>query len=287
MGGIDDTAETALTAADAEEAFPLSAEAGWNQTVADWRFMLGHGRGWGVREASGRWVGSAIALPLGPDLSWLSMVLVAKDRRREGIGTRLLRRAIDAVRATGAVAGLDATELGRPVYLPLGFRDLYPTSRWLLEAAPRSGPPEGLVIRALRPRDLPALAAFDAPRSGMRRAAALEYLSMSAPGRAFVAESGGAMVGYALGRPGRLAGQIGPIVADDEATALALLQHGLAAAETPIVIDAPDAHQALQAWLRGQGAVRQRGFMRMALGDAGDALADPGRIFALAGPELG
>ena len=30
-----------------EAVWPLSVEAGWNQNVADWRFMLGAGRGFG------------------------------------------------------------------------------------------------------------------------------------------------------------------------------------------------------------------------------------------------
>ena len=61
------------------------------------------------------------------------MVLVTKDRRRGGVGTGLLKRCIEEVRAAGAVAGLDATEQGRPIYLPLGFHDLYKISRWHLD----------------------------------------------------------------------------------------------------------------------------------------------------------
>jgi GNAT superfamily N-acetyltransferase len=289
MGDIEGgLAEQALTAADAEAVFPLSIEAGWNQTVADWRFMLAHGQGLGVRETSGHWIGSAIALPLGHRLSWLCMVLVAGDRRRLGIGTRLLRRCIDAVRAAGGVPGLDATELGRPVYLPLGFKDLYPISRWFLDGSVRvEEPPARVTVRALELRDLAALAAFDELRSGMARGSVLQYLSASAPDRALVAEADRALIGYALGRPGRIASQIGPIVADDETAALALIQRSLAAAGGPAIVDAPDMHQALRRRLQAQGAVRQRGFVRMVLGDPDASLADPSRIFALAGPELG
>ena len=38
-------------AAESEAVWPLSIEAGWNQNVADWRFMLGAGRGFGLRNA--------------------------------------------------------------------------------------------------------------------------------------------------------------------------------------------------------------------------------------------
>jgi GNAT superfamily N-acetyltransferase len=280
--------EEPLRPADAEAALPLSAEAGWNQTAEDWRFMLGEGRGIGVRDGAGRWVGSALALPLGVELSWIGMVLVAKHARRRGIGTRLLRRAIDEVRDAGRIAGLDATELGRPVYLPLGFRDLYAVSRLRIETpVPAAPTPAGCTIRPLTPADLPALAAFDAPRSGMRRSHVLAYLFGEAREHALVAESGGRIVAFVLGRPGRIAFQVGPVVADDEAIAMALVSAALTHLEGPAMIDLPDAHSTLRASLERAGAVRQRGFSRMTLGAPPPGLAEPSRIFALAGPELG
>ena len=42
-----------LTPDDAESLCPLSIEAGWNQVAADWRLMLGLGRGFGVRGETG------------------------------------------------------------------------------------------------------------------------------------------------------------------------------------------------------------------------------------------
>lgn len=277
----------ALTPADAEAVLPLSVEAGWNQTVADWRFMLGAGQGFGLRDGFGRWVGSAIALPLGPALSWLCMVLVARDHRRRGIGTRLLRSAIAAGRARGAPAGLDATAAGRTVYLPLGFSDLYPISRWRFERGGTPAPaPAGCSVRRLSADRLPAVIAFDEPRSGMGRGHVLGYLFASAPELAYVAELDGGVVGYALMRPGRTATQIGPVVADESEVALSLVTHGAAAAETGVLLDGPDRHRGLAAWLRARGAVRERGFVRMILGED-PALADASHLYALAGAELG
>jgi GNAT superfamily N-acetyltransferase len=280
--------EEPLRPADAEGALPLSAEAGWNQTAADWAFMLREGRGIGVRDGAGRWVGSALALPLGARLSWISMVLVARDARRRGIGTRLLRRAVDSVCDEGRVAGLDATELGRPVYLPLGFRDLYTISRLRLDApAPSEPAPAGCTIRPLVAADLPGIVAFDRPRSGMQRSDVLAYLRQQAAEAAFVAEAEAGIAGYALGRPGRIAFQIGPVLADREDVAIALVNQALARLDGPAMIDVPDAHADLRASLDRAGAVRERGFTRMTLGPPPPGLAEPSRIFALAGPELG
>lgn len=268
--------------ADAHAALALSEEAGWNQTADDWRFMLGEGRALGVYEPGRGWVASSLVLPLGRGLSWISMVLVARERRRRGLGTMLLERCIAAVRAEGAVPGLDATELGRPVYLPLGFEDLYPISRWILERIPAVPPPAGCTLRPLAAADMRGVIAYDEARSRMRRGHILHYLRERAP--ALIAERHGAIAGYAMGRPGRTAAQVGPVVADDGEVALALAGR-MAESGGPTMLDVPDAHTGLSAWLQQHGAVRQRGYTRMTLGRF-PGIAAAGSVYALAGPEL-
>ena len=285
-GGNGRAVERVLGPEQAESLVTLSAEAGWNQVAADWRFMLVEGNGVGMADAGGIWIASALALPLAPRLSWLSMVLTTKAWRGRGIGTRLLRRCIDAVRARGAAAGLDATELGRPVYLPLGFRDVYTLRRWHLETAPKAAaPPAGIRVRRIAASDLHALAAYDAPRSAMQRGAILAHLQGRAPYLAFVAEAQDEMVGFVLGREGRIAHHIGPIVAESEEIALALAAQASIAASPPFVIDAPERHSGMRRWLEASGAVTPRGFTRMVLGEAPGLDANE-CIFAIAGPEL-
>ncbi len=273
----------------AEVVWPLSIEAGWNQNVADWRFMLGAGRGFGCTGPDGTWQASALVLPLGQNLAWISMVLVTKDSRRGGLGTGLLKRCIDEVRAADAVAGLDATEQGRPIYLALGFQDLYAISRWHLDEVKGGAvaPPAGITVRPCAIADLPRLATYDRPLSGMERPTILAHLATRQPGLAFVAEgASGRIAGFVLGREGRFATSIGPVVADNEATALALISRATCAAAPPFIIDTPDAHLRVRAWLEGQGATSPRAYVRMTLGEA-KGLSDPGHVFALAGPELG
>jgi GNAT superfamily N-acetyltransferase len=270
---------------DAEAARALSDQAGWNQTVKDWRFMLAHGRAIGLQEPGGRWIGTSLIMPLGPGLSWISMVLIDRDRRRRGLGTMLLKRCIEAVRASGAIPGLDATELGRPVYLPQGFEDLYALSRWRLDSiAGAEPPPVGCTIRRMKPADLGAVIAYDETRSRMRRAHILRYLFDSVPDDACLAEADGRLVGYALGRPGRRAAQIGPVVAESTDVALSLISR-MSVLGPPVILDVPDAHRTISDWLQRQGAVRERGFVRMTLGRF-PGLQDPSQVCALAGPEL-
>jgi len=277
-----------ISPAEAEAVWPLSIEAGWNQNVADWRFMLGAGHGFGLKNESGVWEASSLVLPLGRNLAWISMVLVTAARRRSGLGTALLRHCIEEVRANDGVAGLDATEQGRPIYLPLGFRDLYKISRWHLDPAKDPvAPPAGLSIRPFVLTDLPKLAAYDRPRSGMERPSLLAHLATRQPGLAWIAETpSGKLMGFSLGREGRGAHSIGPVIADTEAVALALMSKATVSAKGSFIVDVPDAHGEIRIWLEKQGAVSPRAYMRMTLGMA-KKLDDPSHVFALAGPELG
>ncbi len=284
MAGIDAPLIAPIAADQFEAVWPLSIEAGWNQNIADWRFMLGAGRAFGCRGVDGKWQASSLVLPLGDKLAWISMVLVTKALRRAGVGTSLLRRCIAEVQESGAVAGLDATEQGRPIYLPMGFHDLYRISRWHFAGAKPE--PSTVAVRPLTAADLPAVIAYDCAMSGMERPALLRHLANRQPDAAWISEAEGRLNGFVLGREGRTASSIGPVVAGDETTGLALLAQAAASRPGPFIVDVPDAHAEIRKWLERQGATTPRGYMRMTLGIA-PGLHDPGHLFALAGPELG
>jgi len=273
---------------DADGVAPLSVEAGWNQIGADWRLMIEVGSAFGIKDGAGRWIATALALPLGSQISWVSMVLVAKAERRRGHGARLLRRCFDAIEATGAAMGLDATEFGRPVYLPLGFRDVYAVSRWSIQSAIETAlaPPPGLAIRPARAHDLERIAEFDRRCSGLERRVILENLQARAPQLAHVAErADGSVAGYSLGRDGHRAPHVGPVVAETQAIGLALVSRALASVGGPAILDVPNQQGEIGQWLQSQGGSVQRGFMRMLRGSA-PAVEDGSRIMAIAGPEL-
>jgi ribosomal protein S18 acetylase RimI-like enzyme len=277
-----------LNADDADAVWPLSVEAGWNQVPADWRLMIAAGSAFGLQDAAGRWIASALALPLGPQVSWISMVLVTQAERRRGHGTRLLRHCIASIEATGSVMGLDATEFGRPVYLPLGFRDVYAISRWSVPHVPGMpvAPPSGIAIRPAGPQDLERIADHDSRCSGFERRAIVAELLARAPHVAFVAERGdGGLAGFGLGRDGHRATHVGPVMAEDPGIGLALASRALAGVRGPAILDVPDRQEHIRRWLQSHGATAPRSFMRMLRGSA-PAVEDGSRIMAIAGPEL-
>ena len=67
--------------------------------------------------------------------------------------------------------------------------------------------------------------------------------------------------------------------------AQALVSRALAAFRGTIIMDVPDHQDRFQAWLSSAGFVPVRPFTRMLR--SAHALGEPGRAFAVAGPELG
>src|SRR6185436_19682696 len=97
---------------------------------------------------------------------------------------------------------------------------------------------------------------------------------------------------FVLGRDGREACQVGPLVARDESTAPRLLNAALLGLRPPIYVDIADHAPALQAWAQAAGFAFQRPFTRMVHGanggsDPGPAPGEAGLVFCPAGPELG
>jgi len=267
----------------------LSTEAGWNQSEADWRLMLRLGRGLAVSTMDGRLVATAIMLPYERRFAWISMVLVTERFRRRGLATRLMRHAIDELVADGYVPLLDATPAGREVYQRLGFEDCWSMARLACAAvrapdAPAVGP--GLRVRALAPDDWASVLEFDRTAFGADRAEVLRDLAARVPHAVLVAERGDRICGASFARDGRLATQVGPVVAMDDAAACILLTAALTAIAGPAFVDVPDRHATIGAWLRGLGFALQRPLTRMALG-RNRAFDDSSRLYAVAGPELG
>ena len=248
-----------LTEAELADANALVAGAGWNQTVDDWRVFLSQGKVFGVRDC-GRVIATAAALPYGGRFGWISMVLVDKDYQRRGIATDLLWRCIDDLTAAGLVAVLDATPAGREVYRALGFRDSWSFQRLAATQVKRVAvqPSPGLTVRAIDDAIWPQLCALDAAAFGADRTELLSNLRRRLPQAALVAEKNGAIAGFLLGRDGRVATQLGPLIAEDDDFARALLAQALNAVSGKLFIDVVDAKESIRAFLTAQGFAPQR-----------------------------
>jgi len=262
----------------------LSRSANWNQNEADWRLMLEIGHGWGVFAPDGRLVASTVVLPYGARFAWVSMVLVLPEQRRKGYATRLLRVALDDLRRRRLTPILDATPAGREVYLQEGFRDTWGFSRLRSTSSAPGEAASG--VRSLAAADWPSLLALDVPAFGASRERLLRALAARLPAVALVAERAGRIVGFLLGRDGREARQLGPLVAEDGKAARALFAAALGRVAPPLYVDIVDRAPELRQWLEARGFVFQRPFTRMVHGTH-SAPGDRRTLFLVAGPELG
>lgn len=279
----------ALDDADLRDAEALVRECGWNQVAADWSLFLRAGAAFKVPLADGGLAATAAILPYAPRFGWISMVLVSQAQRRQGLATALLERCIATLRERGLVPVLDATPAGREVYRQMGFVDGWAITRWRRTAsAPAIDRPiaAGVRVRPLQDADWPRLLAIDAEVFGSDRGTLLRALAARSSAFACVAERGGVPAGYLLGRDGRIATQVGPVVADDVQVAQALLAYALPRIDGPVLVDALDQHTAIAARLAAEGFAVERGYTRMTLG-ADRPFGDAHRTFAIAGPELG
>ena len=92
--------------------------------------------------------------------------------------------------------------------------------------------------------------------------------------------------GFVLARPGRIATQIGPIVAANEDAAAVLLDAVLGCISGPVFLDLIDGRDILTRCLRQRGFTIQRPFLRMS-SNRRATFGDTAHLFVVAGPEFG
>lgn len=281
MGSIDVWQFSRIAEDRIAECVALSAEAGWNQTIEDWALFLRHGTVLGLPGSRGATIATGAVLPYPDVFAWISMVLVTASRRRERIGTSILEACCAEVAQRGLLAMLDATPSGEAVYRPLGFEGIFGLARWQGVTECRVIPPGG--IRPMTAHDIPAVTAIDAAAFGARRNFLVESLFTRMPKLGFVTENN---TSFVLARPGRIATQIGPIVAVNEDAAAALLDAALGSISGPIILDLIDGRDVLTRRLRQHGFTIQRPFLRMSL-NRRSVFGDATQLFAVAGPEFG
>jgi GNAT superfamily N-acetyltransferase len=264
----------------------LSAEAGWNQTPDDWAMFLRHGTVFGLVDA-GVPAASGAILPYPRDFAWISLVLVTAKRRRERIGTRILETCCAAIARRDLVAMLDATPAGERVYRPLGFEPMFGLKRWQSLGVGSDGVGTAKLPTGIRPMtadDMAAAVTLDAAAFGVERQFLLDDLFGRERALAFVTEKD--VRGFVLARPGRLATQIGPLIAADENVAAALLSAALDSIRGPLFLDLADHWSGLARLLQQHGFTEQRPFLRMGMRRHAP-FGDPARTFVIAGPEFG
>lgn len=271
-----------LTKKDAVGGHRLSTQAGWNQTVHDWRLMIELGQGIGFVDPDDTLIATAVLVPYRSDIDWVSMVLVDERWRGQGVGRRLTQLVVELT--TRPVLGLDATEFGEGIYRRLGFGLAERITRFQRNAGDRD-----FAWAESTQIEVPTEESFrDCLNSFIRDSepVRVDLLCELDPGRngRFCMVRGERTVAIAIVRQGRTASQIGPLLATDASSATTLLRSIVSKHPDRLVIDVFDENDAFAGQLPGLGFEPVRHFKRMFRGGL------PRRQnteYAVTGPEFG
>lgn len=274
-----------MKAEDIAEGLKLCRIAKWNQLETDWQLFLQLSpQTCLVACHDGQVVGTVTTIHYKHLFSWIGMVLVHPNYRRQGIGMHLLKQSLQVLNLRQTVK-LDATPTGREVYLKLGFEDEFQLSRMYL--LPKESKFTKTRVRPILKKDLPSVVDLDHKIFGADRSALLERMYENAPQFGLLLEEENQIKGFIMGRRGHDFNHLGPIIAQDNESAKELLKASLQTAQGhPLIVDVMHNEPEWIAWLLEMGFKEQRQFVRMFRGKNHFPGARE-KQFAIIGPEFG
>jgi GNAT superfamily N-acetyltransferase len=269
-----------LTLDDAPGLAAIAVERRWRPHLEAWRIALTLGTGFAVELDEGL-AAAAVLMRYGDRAAVLS-VLTSPRYTGQGLGRRVAEAALG--HAGRAVVEMHAPPGGVAFAARLGFRPVGSSTRYVGRPVSVLRPDGAASLRPVSGSDFPAVVAIDEVAWGALRRPLIEALFPFAV-RACLAVAGGRTVGYgvAWGDADELA--VGPIVAEEDATAAAMVAWLVGAGDREVRVDVPDertgsASAALAAGLAPRGRIT-----RLVLGAAPGGRRD--RLHALAAPWAG
>ncbi len=277
-----------MTVADLPFGMRLKAANGWNQTEADWRRYLDlQPDGCFVAMLDREPVGTLTSCVFGP-VAWIAMVLVDSEHRGRGVGTALMRQALEFLEQQGvSSARLDATPLGQPLYEKLGFVAEYTLHRYegiLPPAEPKQGT-VSLSVEPLASAYVPEMLRIDRAVTHTDRRKLVLRLASEFPETMRILRGANATLGFCGARPGARALQIGPCLATGAAGRPLLEDVRQHYGCKQVFIDIPDDNEPAVRWALETGLIEQRPLLRMCRGRALDECV--AELWASSGPEMG
>jgi GNAT superfamily N-acetyltransferase len=210
----------------------LSKRAGWNQTEKDLEILIQmakHSYYLAKIKTNEKNIplGSGALVNLGENISWISMILVHAEVRRQGIAACLLYHCLQKARTKGKsrIVGLDATPGGKKLYDLLGFEKSFSIRRCKVPVHISYPNSPGISLEPFFRYD--SISDFLYQRGFKGRDNVFRSLLKVSKGGCFIARSKKAVAGLVMSRPGALKPYVGPLIADNEEVAAMLLGKAL------------------------------------------------------------
>lgn len=275
---------------DIEFAYETTKIEGWNYAKKDIQRMLSYNPlGCFIAEISGKQVGHVFSVNYGR-LGWVGLLIVRAECRRKGVGTLLMKKAIDHLLGSGVeTVRLEAVPSIAPLYQKLGFADEYDSLRF-------SGINKKIAsvtssnVRLMKKETIKQIANLDAEYFGANRIKVLSSLYHDHPKLCFVSYAGSKLVGYIMCRKAEKGYRVGPWVCNPENSQAAreLLTKFMKTIGRNVrfYVGVPAVNKIAVEILQGLGFGQYSKSIRMYFGEKLETERVSG-VFAIGGPEKG
>lgn len=268
---------------DLPAALKLTQAVQWSHRLEDWQFHSRLGRGWAVCDDQNTLLGTATWWSYGEHFGSVGLVVVDGSQQGKGIGRRLMDTIIDDAGARSLQ--LVATQAGLKLYQQCGFREVgLIEQRQGTLSSPVEPPSTNAMLREATVDDLQTLRTLDAAALGAPRHELIQHLA--SVGSGFVATVDGHPAGFAIMRQAGRGTLIGPVVANTESLAIALVAKALNSSTGFVRIDIPSSAEQLARWLDTVGLAKVDTATVMRRGDAPQTNTDM-RTFAVVSQAFG
>ena len=231
-----------MTLRDLERVLDWAAAEGWNPGLDDAEaFFAADPDGFFLAEDNGAPVAAISVVNHSEEFAFLGLYICQPSHRGRGIGYALWQHAME--HAGHRTVGLDGVPDQQRNYVRSGFVHAGATTRY-------SGRIPGVAhdhIREATAADIPGLVEVEARTAGWRKQSYLSAWFKNTPQRkTYILEKKGRFEGMATVRACRSGAKIGPLIAESESAARALMRHASAAFDDTLIIDVPSASGVLQ-----------------------------------------
>jgi ribosomal protein S18 acetylase RimI-like enzyme len=273
-----------LEKSDIDFALSQTSREGWDTTRETFEVHLAH-------DPEGCFLASVGGEPAGMvtttryrKTGWVGELIVSPEHRRSGIGTALMKQALECLERNGARAiRLEGDPPGIPLYQRLGFVHEYESPRFRLERTPGIRRGDG---RKVPPSQWAEVAALDERCFGDEREKLLSELLVRARA-VYGSPSTGRLSGYLVVQRSSAGARLGPWVGNEPPIAEELLRTALSELESEAVVVAlPGVNTSGQELLRRYGFSETPSSFRMIRGpDLGRG--SPEQVYAIANGAFG
>jgi GNAT superfamily N-acetyltransferase len=275
MRMLDGTIRRLSAEDDLADCLRLAQERSWSPEEGKWRLLFDIGDVYGIDDTeNGGLAGTVVSTPYGRDVSAISMVLVAKNYERRGLGGRMMRHVLEVCGTASAC--LTATDYGRVLYERLGFRTVGVCTAYTGELSASALPEPRVESRQAEAGDMPAVLALDTEVFGAPRTELFKRLPDFCEDFRVVQDGGGALAGFGGAWHNGDQRVIGPVIARDATTALGLVET-LARTAGRVRLDVDHRHPELIEWAVERGLEPLFSTTVMEYGEPIDG--DPARMF--------